>query len=357
MARVESPATSEPAPGSEKSWHQISSQVKRGRSHRSCWSSVPWARIVGAPIPWPIPLRVRLLVRAPAARSSLVTTPWSFGDTPSPPRPSGNWTQARPKSNCAPQKSRSSVDSGGHFASSSSTRSRTRTSSVDVVTALTVPGVAGSVPVAPDLADLIDPSHAALVTQECQRGVIGDLAALPQLAEAARSSGAIDNMGLLVRAARDAGVPVVHCLARHRADRRGGNTNARLFSAMAKMPDALRQGTESVALIPEIGAEASDIVLTRYHGLGPMHDTGLDSVLRNLGVSTVVGVGVSLNVGMIDFAFDAVNSGYRFVLPADACAGVPTEYADAVVEHTLALVATVVTAADVIRVWTGLDPL
>ena len=30
-ARVESPATSEPAPGSLKSWHQISSPVKRGR--------------------------------------------------------------------------------------------------------------------------------------------------------------------------------------------------------------------------------------------------------------------------------------------------------------------------------------
>ena len=30
-ARVESPATSEPAPGSLKSWHQISSLVKSGR--------------------------------------------------------------------------------------------------------------------------------------------------------------------------------------------------------------------------------------------------------------------------------------------------------------------------------------
>ena len=30
-ARVESPATSDPAPGSLNSWHQISSLVKRGR--------------------------------------------------------------------------------------------------------------------------------------------------------------------------------------------------------------------------------------------------------------------------------------------------------------------------------------
>ena len=41
VARVESPARSEPAPGSLKSWHQISSAVVIGRSHRSSCASVP----------------------------------------------------------------------------------------------------------------------------------------------------------------------------------------------------------------------------------------------------------------------------------------------------------------------------
>ncbi len=203
----------------------------------------------------------------------------------------------------------------------------------------------------PDLADLVDPDHTALVTQECQRGVVGDLAALPQLAEVARESGALENIGRLAAAAGTAGVDVVHCLAHHRSDRRGGNTNARLFAAMAKMPDALREDTESVELTPELALHADDLVLRRYHGLGPMHDTGLDSVLRNLGVTTVVGVGVSLNVGMVDFAFDAVNAGYRFVLPRDAVAGVPPDYADAVIDNTLALVATITTTDELVTAW------
>ncbi len=203
----------------------------------------------------------------------------------------------------------------------------------------------------PDLADLVGPDHTALVTQECQRGVIGDLAVLPQLAEAARESGALGNIGRVAAAARASGVDVVHCLAHHRSDRRGGNTNARLFAAMAKMPDALREGTESVELTPELELHPDDLVLRRYHGLGPMHDTGLDSVLRNLGVTTIVGVGVSLNVGMVDFAFDAVNAGYRFVLPRDAVAGVPPDYADAVIDHTLSLVATVTTTDEITTAW------
>lgn len=203
-----------------------------------------------------------------------------------------------------------------------------------------------------DLAALVAPGRTALVTQECQRGVVGDLAVLPQLAEAAADSGALENIGRLAHAARSAGVEVVHCVAHHRPDRKGGNTNARLFAAMAKIPDALLEGTESAELIPELDRQPGDVVLSRFHGLGPMHDTGLHSVLRNLGVTTVVGVGVSLNVGMVDFAFDAVNAGYRFVLPRDAVAGVPPEYGEAVIEHTLSLVATITTTDDVTAVWT-----
>ena len=33
-----------------------------------------------------------------------------------------------------------------------------------------------------DLAALVDPKHTALVTQECQQGVIGEKSALPDLA-------------------------------------------------------------------------------------------------------------------------------------------------------------------------------
>ena len=65
----------------------------------------------------------------------------------------------------------------------------------------------------------------------------------------------------------------------------------------------------------EIGVDPADLVLPRHHGLGPMSGTELDPILRNLGITTIVGVGVSVNVGMTNFAFDAVNLGYQFVMP------------------------------------------
>jgi nicotinamidase-related amidase len=82
-----------------------------------------------------------------------------------------------------------------------------------------------------------------------------------------------------------------------------------------------------------------------------MTGTDLDSVLRNLGIRTIVGVGVSVNVAITNFTMDAVNRGYQFVLPRDAVSGFPREYADAVIDNTLSLLATVTTTDAVIESW------
>lgn len=201
-----------------------------------------------------------------------------------------------------------------------------------------------------ELAGLVDPARTALVTQECQNGVIGENTVFPALAEIARRD-MVPNAARLVKAARAANVPVVHCLAQRRPDGLGSNTNARLFGAARKAPVALTPGSDAVKVIDEIGVEDTDIVLTRLHGLGPMSGTDLDSVLRNLGARTIVGIGVSVNVGMTNFTMDAVNLGYRFVLPRDAVAGVPEEYANSLIDNTLSLLATVVTTDDLIAAW------
>ena len=203
-----------------------------------------------------------------------------------------------------------------------------------------------------ELRDVIDPATTALVLQECQNGVIGEMSALPALAEAAKE-GLIPNVAELAAAARAAGVRVIHCTAQHRVDGWGGNRNARLFRAMPKMPVQLHVGTAAVEVVPEIGVAEADIVLPRHHGLSPFEGTELDSLLRNEGVCTIVAVGVSVNVAIINLTFDAVNAGYVVVIPRDAVAGTPPDYVDAVFEHTLGIVATVTTTADVVDTWAG----
>jgi nicotinamidase-related amidase len=202
-----------------------------------------------------------------------------------------------------------------------------------------------------DLAALVAPAHTALVLQEVQNGVVGDPSALPALADAAAAVDLIGNCARLADAARAAGIPVIHCTAETRDDGRGANQNARLFLGVAKSPVKLSPGSAAVQVPDAIGVAPEDVVLPRYHGLGPMTGTQLDSILRNLGVTTIVGVGVSVNIGMTNFAFDAVNRGYQIVMPRDAVAGVPAEYAQAVLDNTLQLVATLTTTDDVVSAW------
>lgn len=201
------------------------------------------------------------------------------------------------------------------------------------------------------LEELAAPDRAALVLQEVQNGVVGEPSVLPALAAAAASTDLVGRCARLAAAARGAGVPVVHCLAETRPDGRGANRNARLFAAVRRAPVQLTPGTAAVAVPEAVGVAPEDLVLRRHHGLGPVTGTELDPTLRHLGVTTVVAVGVSLNVGILDLAFGAVNLGYRVVVPADAVAGVPVDYGRAVLEHTLAVVATLTTTDAVARVW------
>jgi nicotinamidase-related amidase len=205
--------------------------------------------------------------------------------------------------------------------------------------------------VAVELRDLVAPAHTALVLQEVQNGVVGEPSALPALTAAAAAVDLVGHCAELARAARAVGITVFHCTAETRADGRGANRNARLFHGVRKSPVHLSPGSAAVQVPEPIGVDPADVVLPRHHGLGPMTGTQLDPMLRNLGVTTIVGVGVSLNIGMPNFAFDAVNRGYQFVMPTDAVAGVPTEYAAAVLENSLALVATLTTTAEVVAAW------
>jgi nicotinamidase-related amidase len=87
-----------------------------------------------------------------------------------------------------------------------------------------------------------------------------------------------------------------------------------------------------------------------------MYDTGLELLLRRLGVRTVVVTGVSVNVAILDLVLDSVNAGFDVVLPRDAVAGVPAGYADLVIDHTLRLLAKVVRSEDILACWKSGPP-
>ena len=202
-----------------------------------------------------------------------------------------------------------------------------------------------------DLADLARPAHTAVLTMEIQRGVVGDLSAYPQLADAAAKVGVIPNTARLLTRARERGVPVIHCTAEFRPDRAGTAVNSQVIAAALRNPDHMLAGTPPAELVPELGPVPADLVSSRLSGISPFTGTSLDIWLRNLGVRTVIATGVSVNLGVLGLVIEAVNLGYQVVVPRDAVAGIPGEYAEAVLANTFPLVSTMATVDRLLEAW------
>ena len=206
------------------------------------------------------------------------------------------------------------------------------------------------------LAALVAPSTTAVLTMELQRGVVGPGGMMGALVDRVEAAGTVSAAAAVCAAARAAGARVVHCVVETRPDGAGGAVNCRILG----LADRLRRergispteaGSDGARLVAELGPDPRDLVVPRWHGLTPFTSTSLDQTLRNLGVTTVVATGVSVNVGVLGMCLSAVDLGYQVVLVRDAVAGVPREYADAVIEHSLAMVATVVASADLLEAW------
>lgn len=198
----------------------------------------------------------------------------------------------------------------------------------------------------------INPTRAAVLTMEMQRGVVGDMSTIPDLAAVVASEGIVKQTARLLDAARSVGVPVVHCLAGFRGDRAGTPLNAPLIKAMLRDPNHLLIGTPATEVLPELGPEPSDLTSMRMHGVSPFGGTDLDGLLRNMEVHTLVVTGVSVNLGIVGLAIEAVNLGYEVVVVRDAVTGVGSEYVEDVLANTLRLISRVAMVDDVISGWT-----
>jgi nicotinamidase-related amidase len=190
----------------------------------------------------------------------------------------------------------------------------------------------------------------AVVTMECQRGVVGDLSAMAELAAAARP--AMANISRLCAEARARGFPVVHATFAFRPDGEGFADNCPLAHHARRMNlDRLAEGMPGVEVVAELGRADTDLESRRHHGFTPFTGTDLDDLLRDRGVEVVVATGVSLNVGVLGLVLSAVDLGYRVIVPSDAVVALPPDYGGAVLRHTIAGLAEVVDTETLVARW------
>ena len=196
------------------------------------------------------------------------------------------------------------------------------------------------------LRQLVDPAHTAVVTMELQKGIVADESILPAMPErGARGGPARGRRPCRPQPHVRSGVRVVHATMRERPDGAGQAINCRIFAIGAKYKaehgySPTEIGQPGVELVDELDVQPSDIEVPRMHGMTPFTGTELDAVIRNLGVTTIVLMGVSLNLGIIGAALSALDHGYQVVVVRDAVVGIPKEYGEMVLQNSIAMIAT-----------------
>ena len=199
----------------------------------------------------------------------------------------------------------------------------------------------------------IDIADCAIVTFEMQRGVAGDLFTMPVIRDAILASGIIPALERLLGPCRKAGVPVVHMCVARRADGHGTFRNMPYVNQHMndlkgeRKADVMQAGSPGVDVIPELH-DPADIIVQRLHGVSGFHDTGLDSMLRSLGKSTIIMTGSSVNRGVTGTTIEGVNRGYTMVIPREGVSGYPLEYKDMMLEHSLRQIAHVCSVDDLL---------
>jgi nicotinamidase-related amidase len=177
----------------------------------------------------------------------------------------------------------------------------------------------------PALELTVDPVRAALILVDVQHWTCDPETGLGRLAREAgrfetvapfygRVGAAVGNIRRLADACRSAGLLVVHVrTASHTPD---GRDLAPKFRGYRFLPVP---GSREADIVIDVAPQAGDIVLGKPAS-GVCTGTGLDELLRNAGVETVVLAGVSFDGAVEGSVRSLTDRGYGLVLVADACA-------------------------------------
>jgi ureidoacrylate peracid hydrolase len=168
--------------------------------------------------------------------------------------------------------------------------------------------------------------------------------------EHAVAQNVVANVGSVLDAARASGVPVFYGSIVVYPVAGLSGANAPIFEMLA--PDTFVLGSWGAQIVDELAPQPGDVVLERTR-MSVFNGTGIDNMLRNLGVETLLVVGAWTNMAVEHTVRDAADHGYRVTLVEDATSSLSAEWQHAAVSFALTNIATVSDTATVVAAVAG----
>jgi ureidoacrylate peracid hydrolase len=155
-------------------------------------------------------------------------------------------------------------------------------------------------------------------------------------AEHAASQNVIANVGTLLQAARASSTPVFYSRIVVYPQPGVSGDNAPIFRMLA--PDTFKIDSWGAQIVDELAPQPTDFVLDRTR-MSVFNGTGIDNMLRNLGVRNLLVVGAWTNMAVEHTIRDAADYGYEVSIVEDATSSLSAEWQHAALNFALTNIA------------------
>lgn len=199
----------------------------------------------------------------------------------------------------------------------------------------------------------LDASTTALIIQDLQNDVVSEGGAFADTgsAEHARSQNVVENVVRLAEMARPAGVAVIHVWYIVEPEARGLKLNAPLYRGI-KDSGAVVRGGWGAQPAPGLEPQPGDFVVEKTR-MNAFYDTRLDSLLRGLGIETLIITGAWTNVSVEHTARHAADAGYHAMVASDGTSTMNEDWQRAALEYTLTRVGRIVSISELVQALGG----
>jgi biuret amidohydrolase len=211
----------------------------------------------------------------------------------------------------------------------------------------------------PGFEDYLDPKATAVLSIDLHRGHLDDSEDCPCPAPRARD--VVEPVNAFHRAARAAGVPIVHVKSVLRS---GGEDDLRGIPAawrrtfpmyIGPIPNADAHALEGSVWTEWVTqVEPGDWKVENKRRLSAFYPTDLDFLLRNQGIKTVVINGGFTDCCVLNTAFDANNHNYRVIVLKDLVRGTDEALEAAALAMVSLHLGLVTSSAELLKQWAEL---
>jgi nicotinamidase-related amidase len=186
-----------------------------------------------------------------------------------------------------------------------------------------------------------DVAHTVLLAMDCQAGIVSIYVKPPEEF--------VERASSVLRAARKAGMPVVHVQVGFRPGLPEVSSRNKLFAAIksSSQRQKLFQGAAG-AIHPALGPEPDDIVITK-HRVNAFTGTDLEMLLRAREVESIVLFGIATSGVVLSTLLHACDCDYKLAVIADCCADLDAQLHEALLTRLFPQRAEVLTAAEFVK--------